>query len=170
MSEYRRIRIAGATYFFTLVTYKRSPFFKSKENIEILKRGIKHVQKKHHFKIDSICVLPDHIHLIMLLPENDKDYSVKIRLIKQYATMHINKQNLSKNLIWQPRFWEHTIRNDRDLELHRNYIHYNPVKHGYTMAPKDWEYSSFNSFVKKGFYEENWGLSEPKELINFDFE
>ena len=48
--------------------------------------------------------------------------------------------------IWQRRFWEHMIHDEADLNVHRDYIHYNPVKHGLVDSPAMWEYSSYNSF------------------------
>ena len=58
--------------------------------------------------------------------------------------------------IWQRRFWEHLIRDDRDLIQHVEYIHYNPVKHGLVKAPWDWEYSSFYRYVREGMYDPEW--------------
>ena len=73
--------------------------------------------------------------------------------------------------LWQNRFWEHTIRDENDLNTHLNYIHYNPVKHGYAKSVKDWEYSSFHKFVKKGLYDINWGSNtDIKEIIDLNFE
>ena len=72
--------------------------------------------------------------------------------------------------LWQNRFWEHTIRDENDLNIHLNYIHYNPVKHGYVKSVKDWEFSSFHKFVKKGLYDINWGSNtDIKEIIDLDF-
>jgi putative transposase len=59
--------------------------------------------------------------------------------------------------IWQRRFWEHTIRDERDYRTHCDYIHYNPVKHGLVNSPRDWPHSSFHKFVEKGLYAESWG-------------
>jgi REP element-mobilizing transposase RayT len=36
---------------------------------------------------------------------------------------------------WQKRFWEHTIRDEKDFECHLDYIHFNPVKHGLVTKP-----------------------------------
>ena len=58
--------------------------------------------------------------------------------------------------IWQRRYYEHTIRDENELEKYRNYIHYNPVKHKLATSAKDWEFSSFNKFVKNGFYDKDW--------------
>lgn len=59
--------------------------------------------------------------------------------------------------IWQRRFWEHQIRDEEDYNNHLDYIHYNPVKHGWVKQVKDWPYSTFHNSVKKGFYPDSWG-------------
>ena len=66
--------------------------------------------------------------------------------------------------IWQRRFWDHVIRDELDFERHLDYIHYNPVKHGYVQCPCDWPYSSFQRWVERGVYESNWGCTEISDL------
>ena len=68
-----------------------------------------------------------------------------------------SRQKRGEQAIWQRRFWEHLIRDEKDFERHCDYIHYNPVKHGYVTAPKDWPFSTFHRFVKRGVYDEGWG-------------
>jgi REP-associated tyrosine transposase len=62
--------------------------------------------------------------------------------------------------IWQRRFWDHIIRNQTDLNKHIDYIHYNPVKHGYVNSPFEWEYSSIHVYRDKGYYQSDWGMKE----------
>ena len=149
MSNYRRSKSGGGTYFFTVVTYQRRPIFKSTEYIKHLKDSILDVRCKHPFKIDAWVLLPDHMHCIWSLPERDADYSRRWGLIKtgfskrtrnllsveKRSTSRINHREAS---IWQRRFWEHEIRNEQDLNNHIDYIHYNPVKHGYVNRVRDW--------------------------------
>jgi len=59
--------------------------------------------------------------------------------------------------VWQRRFWEHTIKDEDDFDHHFDYIHWNPVKHGYATCPSDWPHSSFHRWVKHGVYSANWG-------------
>jgi putative transposase len=59
--------------------------------------------------------------------------------------------------IWQRRYWEHAIRDDRDLERHVDYIHYNPVKHGLVSRVVDWPHSSFHRYVEKSLLPVDWG-------------
>ena len=71
----------------------------------------------------------------------------------------------AERAVWQRRYWEHLIRDEDDYTRHVEYIHYNPVKHDLATAPKDWSWSSFHDFVKKGVYDVNWGAGE---IITFD--
>ena len=139
------------------------------------------INSKKYFKynIVAICVLPDHIHMI-LYPENIKDYPKIITSIKYYFSKNINVGvetptygylNKGEKGVFQRRYFEHTIISEEDLNNQINYVHYNPVKHGYVQAVKDWQYSSFHRYVKKFFYNIDWGnYIDIKNIKNQDFE
>jgi putative transposase len=105
----------------------------------------------------------------MTLPENDHDFSKRISEIKRIFSKQIasylviqKPENFSRikrreSAVWQRRFWEHTIRDEHDLQHHLNYIHYNPVKHGLVTNVRDYPWSSFHRFVKLEYYERDWG-------------
>lgn len=164
---YRRTKIKGGTYFFTVVTYNRRPFLCYLDNIELLRQAFQYTMQRHPMKIDAFVLLPDHLHSIWTLPENDDNFSMRWRLIKSYFSRHCedkyndiaskSRRSKQERAFWQRRFWEHTIRDDQDFAKHVEYIHYNPVKHGLVTAPKDWEYSSFHRYVRAELYDEFWG-------------
>ena len=166
MSEYRRGYQAGGNYFFTLVTYQRYPIFANSENVNLFKVSMNKVKKKYPFALNAIVILPDHLHCLWKLPENDKDFSTRWRLIKRYFSIELNTSinHRKEKEVWQRRFWEHLIRDEDDWKKHMDYIHYNPVKHGFVNFPRDWKYSSFNYWVEKGSYEKSWGSIEPITL------
>ena len=113
-------------------------------------------------------LLPDHVHMLWRLPENDMDYSRRLGKIKKAftkaflqaggAAASVTHGESVKRYrgIWQPRFWEHTIRDARDHKMHLDYIHANPVKHGVVTRVQDWAWSSFHRYVKLGEYELDW--------------
>ena len=68
----------------------------------------------------------------------------------------ISRTKRGEHGVWQRRFWEHLIRNQKDFARHMDYIHYNPVKHGYVKCPHQWEYSSFHRWVENEIYEQDW--------------
>jgi putative transposase len=170
--DYRRVWQPGGCYFFTVVTYQRQASLIQKEYIHYLREAFHHVRKKRPFDIDAIVVLPDHIHCIWTLPNNDADYATRWRLIKHFVTCKIYKNNTNKNRvkIWQKRYWEHCLRDENDRQKHMDYIHFNPVKHGYVSSPLEWPYSSFGRAVEMGQYDKNWGQNIKDEIIQMDFE
>ena len=172
MSNYRRIYQKSACYFFTVVTYKRQMILQNENAITRLRDAFHRVIQSHLFQIDAIVVLPDHVHSIWRLPTDDADYSTRWMLIKRYFSMgcnaHLNQRR--ERTVWQRRFWEHTIRDDRDWRRHMDYIHYNPVKHGYVFRPIDWRYGSFRQAVQKGYYANDWGAQEPETIRYMDYE
>ena len=165
--QYRRARIKGGTYFFTVVTYNRRRFLCQPENVELLRAALREVMRNHPLKIEAFVVLPDHLHCLWTLPEADHDYSTRWRLVKSYFSRESkskyggkispSRQRKKEQAVWQRRFWEHLIRDELDFNRHVDYIHYNPVKHGLVKAPKDWRYSSFHRYVQAGIYDLNWG-------------
>lgn len=140
--------------------------------IDRLRLALRHVMAKMPFEIDAISVMPDHLHCLWLLPEADHDFSKRWMLIKRFFSigMPAALNARREKAVWQPRFWEHLIRDDNDWRRHMDYIHYNPVKHGYVQRPEEWEYSSFRRAVEKGLYEENWGSDVPNTIRDMDFE
>jgi len=124
MSDYKRMYRKGGLYFFTVVTANRRPIFGENANVQILRGGIRDVMERRPFKIPAMVVLPDHLHCLWELPDGDDDYSNRWKMIKGYVSRRFAGTNKK---IWQPRFWEHLIRDERDLEKHLDYIHFNPV-------------------------------------------
>ena len=169
MPEYRRVCLKGGTYFITIVTYGRLPLFLDPQARNYLHSAWVDVTTRFPFMTDAICLLPDHIHAVLSLPEDDADYPMRIREIKRLFTKAYqgnigpgaprNESRLKKNeaAIWQRRYWEHVIRDERDLNNHIDYIHFNPVKHGLVDSVADWKWSSFHRYVGLGYYDIDWG-------------
>ena len=140
MPNYIRNKVYGGTYFFTVVTRKRINFFLEQENAETLYKAIKWVQKRKPFELLAYCIMPNHFHLLLSLPEEDDSFSQKIREIKRLTTFTLRKSmGVPDLVIWQDRFWEHTIRDENDLTNCFNYIHYNPVHHQLIESPEQWK-------------------------------
>jgi putative transposase len=150
MPDYRRSRIPGATYFFTLVTFERRPLFLQPEARNILHAAREKVGEKHPFSVDAVCLLPEHLHCAWTLPGDDTDYSLRWREIKRLFSHEYlrrigedgirneSRQKRKEAALWQRRFWEHTLRGEQDFNRHVDYIHFNPVKHGLVKRAADW--------------------------------
>ena len=155
--QYRRAFVPGATFFFTVVTARRRPLFDDAAACDLLRQALRRVAEQQPFTVGAIVVLPDHLHCLWTLPPDDTDYPTRWRLIKTRVTQAYG----ASHALWQPRYWEHLIRDDTDYRQHIEYIHYNPVKHGYVTRPSEWPYSTFHRYVRQALYPEDWGGSEP---------
>jgi putative transposase len=163
MTNYRRYRLKGGCYFFTVALAERRSRLLT-ENIQGLRAAFREVKQAHPFTMEAIVILPDHLHCIWMLSEGDDDFSTRWRQIKAAFSRQLPKTerrsqsrlNRGERGIWQRRFWEHAIRGDADYQRHVDYIHYNPVKHGYVTRVVDWRYSSFHRFEKMGLYSSDW--------------
>lgn len=158
MPNYRRIYIPGGTYFFTVVTYQRKPFLTMDCARKCLRNAFLQTQYKYPFDLQAICLLPDHLHSVWTLPEAESDYSIRWRYLKAVFSRLFREQGGYEGSLstsrgkrrevgyWQRRFWEHTISNENEMEKIIEYIHYNPVKHGYVDDPAKWKWSSFQRY------------------------
>ncbi len=162
MSDYKRVYLKGGCYFFTLVTRHRKPCLTEPAVRRRLREAIVHVRRRHPLTIDAFVLLPDHLHCIWRLPEGDDDFSTRWRLIKHHVSRDPALQTYAP--IWQPRFWEHAIRGERDWRRHMDYIHYNPVRHGLAKRAVEWPHSSFSRAVESGYYDSEWGSAPPDSI------
>ena len=162
--RYRRADVKGGTYFFTVNLAQRHLRLLL-DHVEILREAVKTVKQRHPFHIDAFVVLPDHLHAIWTLPPDDADFATRWMLIKSGFSRHIainesrNASRISKGErgIWQRRYWEHLIRDENDFERHVDYIHYNPVKHGYVHRASEWPYSNIHRHINAGIIADDWG-------------
>jgi putative transposase len=163
MPHYIRAHVPGGSYFFTVALLERRRCLLT-TNIDALRQAFRSVHNQRPFRSDAIVILPDHLHCLWTLPPNDADFSTRWRLIKSFFTRAIapgerlsaRRQMKHERGIWQRRFWEHAIRDQRDFDAHIDYIHYNPVKHGWVPRVADWPHSSFHRFVRSGLYPLEW--------------
>ena len=154
MSNYKRYYFNGYSYFITMVTQGRTPILI--ENIDLLRDSFKRSKQRYSYRIDAIIILPDHIHMI-ITPKNAQDYSKIIshikrsfvygldKTLKEEAKLRLSSSNYNRKLsgIWQKRFYEHTIRDEKDWLDKMHYIRHNAVKHALVDSWEAWKYSSF---------------------------
>ncbi|CAH2602312.1 transposase [Rhodovastum atsumiense] len=170
MPDYRRNRVVGGIFFFTVTLCDRDSDLLVRR-IEALRDTVREVRARRPFYIDAWVVLPDHMHCLWTLPPGDADFPGRWRAIKTAFSKRLPAGEPRSTVmiargergIWQRRYWEHTIRDERDYAAHMDYIHFNPVKHGYVTQPQDWAYSTFRHCVMQGLYPAGWsgGCAEP---------
>lgn len=168
MPEYRRLYRAGGMYFLTLVTERRRRILCEDRARSILHDAIACMARARPCEIGAIVLLPDHLHIVIDLPNGERDFSGRVSMVKSHftrgylavggheASVSESKLNHRQRGVWQGRFWEHLIRDQEDLNRHLDYIHYNPVKHGLAACPHAWPWSSFSRHVEKNHYASDW--------------
>lgn len=178
MSWYRRYYIPGGTYLFTVVTCLRRPILVEPMARQCLRNAFETIRAKWPFEIVAIVLLPDHLHTIWTLPPGDDRYPLRWRRVKEEFTRSYLAQGGTERGrtasrvrhrergVWQRRYWEHACEDEQDLSRCADYLHWNPKKHGLVEAVKDWPWSSFHRFVKRGEYGADWGASDPTPGYN----
>ena len=167
MTQYRRIYSPGVSWFFTVNLAHRQNNHLLVEQVDLLREAFLYVKKRKPYDINAVVIMPDHLHCIWTLPDRDDDYSGRWRLLKGYFSRGIPKgecisQSRTKRRergLWQRRFWAHLLTDQDDFNVHFDYIHWNPVKHGWVESVKDWPHSSFHRYVDNGVYSVGWGHS-----------
>jgi len=175
MSNYRRyFKYTNNPVFITIVTKNRQNILI--EFIDSFKLSLKESKDKFDFELIACIVLRDHCHMLIQHKEIEKIplivRDVKYNFVQKLPLNFLktiklteSEQKRNEKGVWQRRYYDHIIRNEDDFNKHIDYIHYNSMKH-YQISPKDWKYSSFNRFVREGFYEENWCNFDDINKIN----
>jgi REP-associated tyrosine transposase len=173
MGRFLRKRVAGGTYFFTVVSHERRPILTTKLGRECLRAAIDLARSRWPFRIIAVVLLPDHLHTVWELPTGDANYSIRWQKIKEHFTRafltqggregatETSRKRKQERAIWQRRFWEHTCSDEGDLKRCVDYLHWNPVKHGIVSRVVDYPWSTFHRFVRSGEYDVGWGGANP---------
>jgi putative transposase len=164
MPNYRRDWTLGSTWFFTVNLLQRRDNDLLTANFDCPRDCIALERTRRPFHVIAWVVLPEHLHCIWRLPEGVADYATWWRRIKTDFSRRISKteyRSLVRRVrgergIWQRRYWEHAIRDNVDLRRHDDYIHFNPAKHGHVDVVRDWPFSSFHRYVRRGELPEDW--------------
>lgn len=139
------------------------------DEIDILREAVQVTRSRRPFGIEAWVVLPDHMHAVWTLPEEDPSYSQRWGMIKSRFSKFVRKAGRAPTVpefgpgggvnpalrkgevgLWQKRFWEHHIRDPQDLAVHVRYCITNPVKHGLVERPEDWPHSSVHRDIRAG--------------------
>jgi putative transposase len=162
--RYRRTRTQGGTYFFTVNLADRTSNLLV-DHVDGLRAVVARVRNDHPFAIDAWVVLPDHLHAVWTLPQGDDDYATRRMLIKagfsralssSVEAVSASRARKGERGVWQRRYWEHLVRDAGDFRRHVDYVHINPVKHGYVDRPAAWAWSSIHGYIRDGSLPQDW--------------
>jgi putative transposase len=174
LMNYRKPLVQGNAYFFTIATHDRSPLLCTVETVSLLGDAFRYAMSEHPFEVDAFVLLPDHLHCVWTLPPADQNLLIRWKSIKKYFAhryklqespeFSTSKKGKGEPTFWQNRFFDCAISDEADTVRYIESIHYDPVKHGHVDTPKDWQYSSFQRYVRNGWYEAEWGSGETLEF------
>lgn len=167
MSDSKRLTVPGGTYFFTVRLQDRHSALLV-DQIDLLRNAVALCRKRWPFRIDTAVILPNHLHMIWEMPADDGDYSKRWRLIKSAFSRNLPVSEMDHDTtlaagakgVWQRRFWEHLIRDDGDLALHRHLALTSPMRAGLVRSLSDWPYSSMHYRAAKPRAETQRGLGD----------
>jgi putative transposase len=182
MADYRRPDAPGGTFFFTVVTAGRAPLLVTPLGRACLGEAWRAVRALRPFRTQAICLLPDHLHAVWTLPQGDADFSGRWRAIKvAFSRAYLrrvgdagrpvvaaSRRRRGDAGLWQRRFWEHRVRDEREMEAFIDYVHWNPVKHGLVESVPDWPWSSFHRYVAAGLLHPRWGSAPSTAMVGND--
>ena len=169
--RYRRCRQPGGTYFFTVNLADRTSRLLI-DHVDALRDSVRKVKRRHPFDILGWVVLPDHLHALWTLPDGDDDNATRWALVKSTFSRQLPRseaRNASREAkgergLWQRRFWEHLVVDEDDLRRHLDYIHVNPVKHGWARRAADWPHSSIHRYIHAGDLPVDWAAPGEGEV------
>lgn len=165
MPNYRRLWVPGGTYFFTVKLADRRGRVLT-ANIDALRIAFRETRLARPFDLAAAVVMPNHLHCIWTLPDGDADNARRWSQLKAAFSRRVPHEDVVSRRrierrergIWQPRFRERCISDENDFRTHVDYIHYNPVKHGFVARACDWPHSSFRRWVADGVYPADWAM------------
>jgi putative transposase len=161
MVRYRRNRVVDGTFFFTVTLRDRRSDLLVRR-IYDLQAAWRIARARIPHDVVAAVVLPEHLHAVIRMQDGAGDYPGLWREIKKGFSRRVVPGEPSP---WQPRFWEHTIRDETDLTRHVDYIHLNPLKHGLVTGVAHWPYSSFHRYVRNDVLPRDWSCAESSERV-----
>jgi putative transposase len=173
MPNFRRYYVPKVIVFITAITDDRVPYLDAEDDLALFWQTLRSVQAIHPFNLLAHVILPEHFHWLLWVRDPSGNFSRILHSLKRNYTINYKRvHGITFSLhLWQDRFWDHVIRDERDLERHFDYIHYNPVKHGYVKRPEDWVQSTYMHWLDRGYYEPCWGhVDEPDSIVDMEYE
>jgi putative transposase len=153
MVRYRRNRVPGGTFFFTLTLRNRSSDLLV-ARIDALREAWRSAQARVPHEVVAAVVLPEHLHAVVTMRDAAADYPRLWQDIKKGFTRRVQPGGMPSP--WQARYWEHTLRDEDDLRRHVDYVHINPLKHRLVERVADWPHSTFHRYVARGMLPIHW--------------
>jgi putative transposase len=162
-------REAGA-YMISAANFEHKPVMKSPERLTEFESRLLNALRGIAAEVIAWVILPNHYHFLAYIPS----LNLVSAALKQLHGITSREWNIEDELTGKRRVWykftDTYIRNDGHLHTTFNYLHHNPVKHGYVSDPYDWQWSSLSLYYEdKGreWLREHWkSYTPPKDFGN----
>ena len=146
MARKRRIWYPGAMYHVISRGNRRSRIFrKDRDYVHFLEIALE-VRVKYPFLIHSLCLMPNHIHILLGTIDVDPG-KIMHKMLGSYAGAFNYRYNC-KGHLFESRYTAPIIDSQKYLLEVSRYIHLNPVKAAIVDDPADYKYSSYSLFVE----------------------
>jgi putative transposase len=137
----------GAWYFVTVSAVDEAHVLASDEHFNVWMNILKELIVEFKIKLTAWVALANHYHLLFL-PQRGDDLGVFMKRLNGRTSYALNSLDQTHGRsVWYS-YWDTCIRGERDFWTRFNYIHYNPVKHGYVQQPEDWLFSSYRYYLR----------------------
>ena len=167
MPNYRRQFAPGRAVFLTLVTECRRPWLRDPAAKAQVLAAMDRTRRFHPFRNIAYVILDDHLHWL-LAPALSTNVSYLVGSVKREVSLRSPARGVRS--LWQPRFHDHVIRDDMDMQRHLDYIHFNPVKHGYCDQAAAYAWSSLPHWIARGVYDRDWACDGSRGMGDVDGE
>jgi len=146
------LKLDNQIYWISASTYHRSKLLNNAGK-EIMRDLLKDLIQQRGHRLYAWGILDNHYHLLLHL-KSGSGLPIFLKLLHGRSSRFLNRsQGLAGRKIWY-QYWDRCIRGEADFYRRFNYIHHNPVKHGYVVLPEHYEYSSYNYYLRK--HGEEW--------------
>ena len=163
------IYIDQTWYFITAHTHGKAPLFISNEQKQLWVNEFNTLTQNFSVDIAAWVLLNNHYHLLCYF-EQSSHIPAFIKRLHGVTSFKLNKyDNKQGRKVWYS-YWDRCIRDERDYWTKFNYIHYNPIKHGYVKDLEKWKFSSYTFLFKMNGDE--WFLDcwQSYPVVSYDFE
>ncbi|WKZ47308.1 MAG: transposase [Anaerolineales bacterium] len=138
--------IDNAWYFITASVVDKRHIFSSDAHFTIWVKAFKELIAEFDAKLAAWVILANHYHFLFL-PRHGIELGKFMRRLNGRTSKELNElDHALGRTVWYS-YWDTCIRGERDFWTRFNYIHVNPVKHGYVENPEDWKYSSIHQYT-----------------------
>lgn len=146
-----RILNPHGTHFVTFSTWQRRRLFVVESHARLFLKTLYGYRRQGRFELHAFVTMPEHVHLL-LTPALGITLERAIQYVKGGYSRALGVELDRKGEVWQRGFTDHRIRDGADFEMHRGYIHENPVKRGLVVCASEYRYcSAFPGFKLDGW-------------------